>query len=406
MTREKLFKKYYKNPSHDYEISETLQYEDDTGRKPDIAFIYSGRNRGKSFEISSQLIADAWYDKKLFGYIRRNDATTYDIEQYFADKNDFIKDMTDGKREGITRYKGKLYFYHMEATEDEEFRMARDEECGYFFALSRNAAYKSLQYPEIYNLIYEEVLTDGMYLNAEPEKLMNLYSTVKRNKTDFMMWLVSNTVSIVNPYSLAWSIKLAQNKPGDIRLSKLYLGSYNDLQEEEYLLIACHYLKDKGDISKEDLKKNRNRIKTGIASNRWDETTLYPTLPYNFLKGKAKKIDKCIFEWDDIMFMGDIMEVPNNIHLMYRDEVEASKETMPIIYIQRKTTPPFLDTRLYTNNPERFGPYFSRGFKMIYKIDKVVDILIQRGYFFGADNLTLNDFAKCFLHLKNTRSTI
>ena len=85
MERNKLFQKYYKNKNHDYEISETLQYKDDNGRDIDIAFIYSGRNRGKSFEISSQLIADAWYDKKLFGYIRRNDCTKFDVEAYFED---------------------------------------------------------------------------------------------------------------------------------------------------------------------------------------------------------------------------------------------------------------------------------------------------------------------------------
>ena len=63
----------------------------------DIVWVMSGRGRGKSFEISSQLIADAWYDKKQFGYIRRNDCTIYDVEQYFADKEDFIKDIAEQK---------------------------------------------------------------------------------------------------------------------------------------------------------------------------------------------------------------------------------------------------------------------------------------------------------------------
>lgn len=407
MKRDKLFQKYYKNPNHDYEISETLQYKDDTGREPDIAFVYSGRNRGKSFEISTQLLADAYYDKKLFGYVRRNDATIFDTEMYFADKEKFIEDMTDGHSCGVTRAKGKLFLYHLEDDGNDGMRKVLDEEIGYFFALSRQAAYKSLQYPDVYNLIYEEVLTDGQYLSAEPEKLMNLYSTVKRSKEGFRMWLVSNTISVVNPYSKAWGIYLAKNKPGDVRLSKLYLGSYDKDRNEEYLLIAAHYLQNKDDLSKEDLKKKRNRIKTNITSNRWDELKLYTTMDLNFIKQYSEILETVIFEYDDMMMQGDILEVPANLMDIYLDDTDINDEdpikpadtTMPILYIRRKTTKPHKYTRIYTNNADRFSEYVSRGFKEIYTIDHYIKILNQRGWVVGADNLTMNDYSKMFKNL-------
>ena len=404
MERDKLFKKFYKSKFHDYEIEETLS---STEQKIDIAFVYSGRNRGKSFEISSQLIADAWYDKKLFGYIRRNDCTSYDIEQYFEDKRDFISDMTDGLYCGITRQKGKLKFFSEESDEETgEVNRIIGEDCGYFFALSRQASYKSLQYPEVKNLIYEEVLTDGSYLSSEPEKLMNLYSTVRRSKEDFMMWLVSNTVSVVNPYSSSWGIYLAKNKPGDIRLSKLYLGSKGEDDEEQYLMIAAHYLQDKATISKEELKKKRNRIRTSISNNRWDELQLYTTVSLRFMRQFT--IDETVvFEYDDLMFQGDIVEVPNNIIRLYTaDEDETvvpTKETIPILYIRRKTTEPFATTRLYTNNAERMSEYVTKGFKIIYTIDKAIDAILQRGWVIGADNLTMNDFYKSLGKLRLIR---
>ena len=400
MDRSKLFKKWYKNKEHDYEISETLQYKDDNDRDIDIAFVYSGRNRGKSFEISSQLIADAWYDNKLFGYIRRNDATTFEVEQYFADKSEFIKDMTDNKYEGITRDKGKLKFFKNEVDNDTgESHRVLGQECGYFYALSRQASYKSLQYPDVFNLIYEEVLTDQTYLSSEPEKLMNLYSTVKRNKQDFKMWLVSNTVSVVNPYSQSWGIYLAKNKPGDIRLSKLYLGSYDENNEEQYLLIAAHYLQDKGDISKEDLKKKRNRIKTGIASNKWDELKLFTTLDMRYIK-RFPIIDTVLFEYDDLCIQANIVEIPINlIEEIINDSDNFSQETMPILYFRRKTSEPKPNTRVYTNNPNHFNDYTTKGFKIIYKIDKIVEQIYKRGWIIGADNLTMNDFFNIFKKL-------
>lgn len=396
MTRKKLFAKWNRHPEHDYEIEETLSYQDDNGRTPEICFIYSGRNRGKSFEVCSQLLADAWYNKKLFGYIRRNKAMSYEIEQYFADKYDFIKDMTDGQCEGVLVDRGKLYLYH---TEDDT--RVKDLHIGYFFFLSKQGGYKSLQYPEVYNLLYEEVLADGgNYLGAEPEHLMNLCSTVRRNKKGFHVWLISNTVSIVNPYSNAWALQLAKNKPGDIRLSKLFLGSYDNDENEEYFLIACHYLKDKNDITAEDKRKKVNRIRTGITSNRWDESRLYTTMDKSFLDPYIPQ-GTVIFEYEDLMFQMDIIIKPINIMDMYLEGDSPSEKKMYFGFVQRKTTPPKAGTRIYTNNPQRFSDMSTRGYRKLCKIDDIVEDLRMKGWVVGADNLTMNDFYTCWQKLRN-----
>ena len=88
MTRDKLFKKWNSNPNHGYDLSETFNAETEKENKIDIAFILSGRNRGKSFTISTECLADAWYDNRQFAYVRRHDATTYETEQYFFHKSD------------------------------------------------------------------------------------------------------------------------------------------------------------------------------------------------------------------------------------------------------------------------------------------------------------------------------
>lgn len=391
MTREKLFKKYYKNPEHGYELSETMTLTDETGRTPDVAFIYSGRNRGKSFEVATQLIADAWYDKKCFGYIRRNVCTTYEIESYFDDKHNFISDMTDGKRYGITKDKGSLHFYHYVYDDEGNAKRVIDEECGYFFALSKESSYKSMQFPNIYNLIFEEVLTTSIYLGAEAEKTMNLYSTVKRHKENFKLYLISNTVSIVNPYSKAWGINLAKNKPGDLHLSKLYLGSKGKDGNEEYILICSHYLKDKDTLTKDDLKIKRNRIRTGITTNKWDELVLYTTIDKSFFE-PYKPIATLVFEHDDILMKCDIVAKPVNIMQMYQEGEKPANRKMIMGYIERKTTPPKPGTRVYTNNSDRFGELTTRGYKIIYRIDKIFEEIRKKGWLIGSDNLTMNDF--------------
>ena len=405
MKRDKLFKKYSKHPCHTYELSETLSCLDDTGRSPDISFIYSGRERGKSFEVAAQCLADSWYDGKQLAYVRRNDDTVDMIQSYFADKNTFISDMTDGLSDRITCYKSVLYFSHIEETDNGQTKIIRDKEMGRFFALSRQGRFKSLQYPEIYRIIFEEVLTLDPYLSAEPEKLMNLYSTLRRGKKDFRMFLISNLVSQVNPYSNSWGINLGRNKPGEITLSKLYLGEYDQNGQEMYYLIAAHYLKDMNALSKEDAAIKRNRIKTGIKSNRWDELKLYPVLDLKFIK-QFDILETAIFEYDDLMFQCDILEVPDNIMKYYQDqeETQPSKNPMYIGYIRRKTTEPWPDTRIYTNQPDRMlTPYATKGIKPVYKIDSVIMYLKDMGWICGCNNLTMNDFDNIYAKLKLLR---
>ena len=254
MKRDKLFNKYYKSPFHDYEIKETLSYADDTGRIPDVCFVYSGRNRGKSFEVASQLIADAWYDDKHFAYIRRYDATNFDIEDYFADKRDFIMDMTDGKYCGITRDRGKLLFYSEEEEEESgDIKRIKGPECGRFFSVSRQANVKSLQFPKIYNALYEEVLTDQSYISAEPEKVMNLYSTLRRNKEDFRLWLIWK---VFRNSSIMFNDAIRGESDEDIDLVDVIASLHNLLYESvngEPYDYMFHWANKEGAYCKDDL---------------------------------------------------------------------------------------------------------------------------------------------------------
>ena len=72
---------------------------------------------------------------------------------------------------------------------------------------------------------------------------------------------------------------------------------------------------------------------------------------------------------------------------------------MPVIYLRRKTSDVKPNTRVYSNNPNRFNEYATKGFEKVYKIDKVVEILLDRGWFIGADNLTCNDFDRILTKL-------
>ena len=56
-----------------YDCQHTLDYVDENGHTVDIAIVYSGRNRRKSFNVSATMIKQAFEKNKKFGYIRRYD---------------------------------------------------------------------------------------------------------------------------------------------------------------------------------------------------------------------------------------------------------------------------------------------------------------------------------------------
>ena len=400
MLRDKLFKKLYKDPHHDYELTETLSVHDDEDREPEIIFLLSGRERAKSFEVATQFMADAYYDHKLFGYVRREQQTNYEIEQYFADKTDFIQWMTDYKSDHVAVDKSMIYLAHIEESDNGVKKRILDTKIGYAFYLSKRGGNKSLQYPDVHRLIIEEVLTIDNYIKGEPERVLNLISTVSRSKPGFKTALISNTVSPVNPYSVAWGINIAKLKPGDIQLTKLYLNAADENGKELYYLIATHYLVDKNALSDQEKNKKRNRVKTSIKSNKWEELKLYKTIPMRYIK-QYDVLDRAIFEYDDIMYLLDILEVPENIMDIYLDDDDPSQDKMIIGYIRKKTTDPQKNTRIYTNNINRLSTYTTKGFRPVYTIDKIIDTLNNRGWIVGADNLQMNIFYQIFYKLKN-----
>lgn len=149
MERKDLVKKWHAHKARTYDLKETMSVKDDEGRHPDIAFIYSGRNRGKSFEVAAECIMDAYYSDKLFLYLRRNDAKGYEVEEYFQDKIDFIKDMTDNKSDNVSFYRGGIYLSHISTDLKDNGKRILDKQIGYFHAVSRHSRVKSLQFPKV-----------------------------------------------------------------------------------------------------------------------------------------------------------------------------------------------------------------------------------------------------------------
>lgn len=176
-----------------------------------VNIIVGNRGGGKSYGAKEWGIDNFIKKKEQFGYIRRyKDDLKEPMIQFFEDIKAKYPDYefkTDSK-----------YFYIRLRPSDPEEKWTEDDIAGYGFVLSTASNKKSISYPNITTLIFDEFLLDKgnqMYLQNEPIKLLNLYETIARPGTDHprvVLFMLANALSVTNPYFLFWDLKMPKRR--------------------------------------------------------------------------------------------------------------------------------------------------------------------------------------------------
>lgn len=192
----------------------------------------SDRSRGKSYEVKRHCLLKAYQSgKATLGLIRRydEDITDTNIQPYFDDNNrpdkpdapGAVEVITDGEYNYIHVFRHRIYFAHRSVTEDGVEHIVRGQQIGTVFALNLDERYKSQQYPELEDIIFEEFVTRKLYLRDEPTRLQHLVSTIIRRRNG-NVFMIANTISRVCPYFQEWSLKgIPSMKPGTIQTYKV-----------------------------------------------------------------------------------------------------------------------------------------------------------------------------------------
>ena len=221
------------------------------------------RANGKSYQVKKTVLEAAYHHDKLFIYLRRweRDIKQDYVTEYFSDMP--IKEITNGVYEGVIAYQGYIYFYNL----DDDNKIIKGKTIGRYLALNLNERYKSQVFKGYDYLIYEEFITDRLYLDNEVKTLMQLVSTCFRDRKA-TVFLVGNTLSRVCPYFHEWCLTgTLKQKPGTIEVYHYHVG-------EDVVDVAVEYC------------ANTNKTNTmffgqaskQIVSGEWDTEDL-PHLP-------------------------------------------------------------------------------------------------------------------------------
>ena len=167
-----------------------------------LNFVLSNRGGGKTFNCTEWAINDFKRTGKQTMWVRR-----YDTELYGPKGKPAILD--NGKFFDAVKEKG--LFPDDELTIEGYEGKVNGETAIYFMPLSTSRQAKSVNFPFVNKIIFDEFLVGGDssngYLKNEVEILLDLIETVDRLRDEVRVVFLANSVSIVNPYFQYFKIK-------------------------------------------------------------------------------------------------------------------------------------------------------------------------------------------------------
>lgn len=169
-------------------------------------FAIGGRGTGKTYDAKYKRIRHFLKTGKRFIYLRR-----YKTE--FEDKDKFFADIVDNFPEHEFDVRGMTGF--IRPASDEEKNPHKWEPLCYFVTLANALTKKSVPYPDVDMIIFDEFIIDKgslHYCSNEVKQFLDFYNTVDRFEDRCRVLFLANAVTLTNPYFIYWRLKPRKEK--------------------------------------------------------------------------------------------------------------------------------------------------------------------------------------------------
>lgn len=153
-------------------------------------FVIGGRGMGKTYGCKEKGIKNFLKKHEQFVYIRRfdTDLQAAKIRNFFSDICDSFPGTDFKAMNSLFKINGDI--------------------AGWYFPLSTAANLKSIPFPDVTLIIFDEfIISDGVhhYIPGEVTAFLELYSTISRDR-DVPVVFISNAITVTNPYFLYFDI--------------------------------------------------------------------------------------------------------------------------------------------------------------------------------------------------------
>ena len=277
--------------------------------------IFGERSNGKTYATLKQVLENYFNDGSQFAYIRRwsVDVQPKRMNNLFNAiiEDGYLEKLSGGKFTAIFYRTGRFYL----CTYSDKGKPIYNEEdvIGYAFSLSENEHNKANSYPRVTTIIFDEFLTNKIYLPDEFILFMNTVSTIVRQRTNVKIYMLGNTVNKFCPYFKEMGLSnILTMKQGTIDVY-----TYGETK----LKVAVEYADSKKKFKKNNFYFAFNNPKLKMITGGAWELNIYPHAP---VKWKPKNIVFTYFiDFNDTIFQCEVINKDANV----------------FTYIHEKTTP-------------------------------------------------------------------
>ena len=289
------------------------------------------RSSGKTYSCLKHGVEEYFKHGSEMGYVRRwgEDFKGKSGPQLFEALvvNGEIEKLSGGKYTDVVYWSQRWYF----ASKDKSGKLKRaDKPFCYAFALTRMQHEKSVSFPNVRTIIFDEFLVGSgfTYLPNEFMIFCNTLSTIIRDRDDVTIYMLANTVNFYNPYAeeMGW-INFQKMQPGDV---DIYTYDNEDGESLKVCVIFDEGASKRGKKAS-DVYFAFDNPQLNMITGRgtiW-ELELYPHLPHDY--NKTEILFTYFVKFDNQIFQCEIINTKKN--------KETNKTDSLFTYIHKKTTP-------------------------------------------------------------------
>lgn len=263
--------------------------------------IFGERSNGKTFALLRKTLINYIKNGEQSAYVRRwkEDITGRRAQHLYSGLNESgdVSKITKGVFTGVHYWAGKWYLCNYD--ESGKAIYSDLDIIAFSFALSDGEHDKSTSFPNITTIIFDEFLTNRLYLNDEFVLFMNTVSTIVRRRENVKIYMLGNTVNKFCPYF---------KEMGLTHILKMEQGTIDVYRYgESSLSVAVEYCASTNTSEKTHKYFAFNNPKLEMITGGAWELSIYPHLP---IKYKPKDILLTYFIlFNEMVFQCEIVDV-------------------------------------------------------------------------------------------------
>lgn len=288
--------------------------------------IFGERSNGKTYCVLKKGLESYFKDGTQLAYVRRwkEDITGRRAARLYSgiNDNDEVKKLSNGEFTGVHYWAGKFYLCNY--GENGKPIYSDSDIIAFTFSLSDGEHDKSTSFPNVNMIVFDEFLTNRLYLQDEFVLFMNTISTIVRRRENVKIYMLGNTVNKYCPYFGEMGLTHIQK----MEQGKIDVYHYG----ESKLTVAVEYCTSQKKKGNEESNKyfafNNPKLEM-ITGGSW-ELSIYPHLP---VKYKPNDILLNFFiEFSDNIYQGNIINYEGDFFIFIHLKTTPIKNHNDLVY--------------------------------------------------------------------------